>query len=308
MFLVVILFALFASVFTLQKEALEYCEPFFLIGSRMFFAGIFLLLYLFLTNKKALKIRIEHLGLFILLGIFAVYLTNICEIWGIQYMVSSKACLIYSLSPFISALIAYILLKEKLSKQKILGMLVGFVGLIPVHFIYFVDTFAKGDYTIQYIAEGIVVGAVFFSVYGWVLFKRIINEYKYSPLLINGISMIIGGILALIHSFFSGEVWNPTPVIQVKHFIITSISICLISNVICYNLYGYLLQKFTVTFMSLAGLLTPFFASLYGYVFLKENITWHFFASVIIFLLGMILFYKDEAKVSLQTNLETCIL
>ena len=44
MFFVILLFAMFASLFTLQKETLEYCEPFFLIGSRMLFAGIILLI------------------------------------------------------------------------------------------------------------------------------------------------------------------------------------------------------------------------------------------------------------------------
>lgn len=296
MFLVILLFAMFASIFTLQKETLMYSEPFFLIGSRMLFAGIILLIYVYATNKKAFKNSSKHLVAFLSLGIFAVYLTNICEIWGINHMISSKACLIYSLSPFLAALVAFIVLKERLSKQKWLGMLIGLFGLLPIHFTHANEAINLTQFTISSLAELSIVGAVFFSVYGWILLKKIISEYKYSPLLANGISMVIGGILALIHSYLSGEVWQPIPVTQIQPFLINSLVMCLISNIICYNLYGYLLTRFTATFMSFAGLITSFFAALYGYLFLKETITWHFFASISVFTLGLILFYQDEIK------------
>ena len=294
--LVILLFALFASLFTLQKETLEYCGPFFLIGSRMLFAGTILLSYLFITNKESLKINVKHVGTFILLSLFAIYLTNICEIWSIKHMVSSKACLLYSLSPFLASLVAFFVLGEKLSKQKWLGMLIGIFGLIPITFIKSSDEIDLGQFMIFSFAELSMVGAVFFSVYGWILLKKISSDLKYSPLLANGVSMTIGGALALAHSYFAGEPWQPIPVTEIKPFIINSLNMCLISNIICYNLYGFLLKRFTATFMSFAGLVTPFFASLYGYLFLNETITWHFFVSIIMFSLGLILFYQDEIK------------
>ncbi len=296
MFLVILLFALFASIFTLQKETLDYCEPFFLIGSRMLFAGIVLLTYLFITNKESLKINPKHIVTFVLLTLSASYLTNICEIWGIKHMVSSKACLIYSLSPFLAAFVAFIILGETLSKQKWLGMLIGFFGLIPIHFTQTSEEISLGQFTIFSIAELSIVGAVIFSVYGWILLKKIISQYKHSPLLANGISMTVGGTLALMHSYFSGETWQPIPVTEIQPFIINSLIMCLISNMICYNLYGFLLKRFTATFMAFAGLVTPFFVALYGYLFLQEIITWHFFASMVMFSLGLVLFYQDEIK------------
>jgi drug/metabolite transporter (DMT)-like permease len=108
--------------------------------------------------------------------------------------------------------------------------------------------------------------------------------------------MTIGGVLALAHSYFSGESWQPIPVTQIKPFLINSLAMCLISNIICYNLYGFLLKRFTATFMAFAGLVSPLFASLYGYAFLHEQITWHFFASIVLFSLGLVLFYQDEIK------------
>ena len=118
-------------------------------------------------------------------------------------------------------------------------------------------------------AEIALIAAVFSSVYGWILFKKIINEFEYTPIMANGISMMIGGCLALTHSYMSGESWSPIPVIsgQYAAFIECAFWMTIIPNVICYNLYGFLLKRFSATFMSLAGLVTPLFASLFGWYF-----------------------------------------
>src|SRR3990170_3235791 len=100
----------------------------------MTFAGILLLSHQILFNRKNIKIAWDHIISLSLLGVLAIYVTNIAEIWGIQYMASAKACLIYSLSPFLASLVAYLVLKETLTKKKWLGLLVGFIGLIPILF------------------------------------------------------------------------------------------------------------------------------------------------------------------------------
>lgn len=295
MYLVVLLYVLFASLFTLQKDTLSYCEPFFLVGSRMLFAGLVLLAYLAIRYKpKAVRIQAKHIGGVLLLACSQIYLTNICEIWAIEHMVSSKACLLYSLSPFVSALVAFFVLKETMSTKKLLGMLIGFMGLLPILFTQTRAELSSGAFFIFTGAELAMVGAVFCSVYGWIMLKKVMQDYAYSPLLANGLSMTIGGCLALLHSYFAGESWSPLPVTNASSFAVNTLAMCLISNLICYNLYGYLLRKFTATFMSFAGLVTPLFASLFGFIWLREVITWHFFVSIALFTLGLIIFYREE--------------
>ncbi len=57
MILVVLVYAVLASTFTLAKAALDYAKPFFLIGFRMIMAGTLLLGYLAVTDKKSLYIK-----------------------------------------------------------------------------------------------------------------------------------------------------------------------------------------------------------------------------------------------------------
>lgn len=302
--LVIVLFALFASLFTLSKTALEFSEPFFIIGSRMTFAGVILLAHQIFFNRKNFKVKLAHVLPLVMLGLVSIYITNIAEIWGIQYMSSAKACLIYSLSPFIAALFAYWMLKERLSGKKWIGLLVGFIGLTPILFTASSSAELAKDILIISWPEMSLITAVFASVYGWILLKKIINDYQYSPLMANGFSMLIGGSLALFHSYMSGEQWNPIPVIDNKFgsFVECALWMTLISNIICYNLYGHLLKRFSATFMALAGLVTPLFASLFGWYFLDEAITWHFFASMLLFSIGLAIFYQEELATNFVTS------
>jgi len=294
--LVILLFSLFASLFTFSKIALDFSEPFFLIGSRMALAGVLLLGHQFIFNRNQFNFKKKHLITLFTLGLISIYITNIAEIWGMQYMSSAKACLIYSLSPFVAALVAYIVLKESMNTKKWLGLCIGFIGLLPIlgiksvtsEFIYNLSLFSWPEIA--------MLIAVLGSVYGWILLKKLINEYHFSPIMANGMSMLIGGVLALIHSYISGESWSPIPVIGDNTFALMQCAIwmTLISNIVCYNLYGYLLTKYSATFMSLAGLITPLFASLFGWYFLNETITWHFYISIILFSIGLFIFYKEE--------------
>jgi len=128
----------------------------------------------------------------------------------------------------------------------------------------------------------------------------------YSFVFINGIGMLGGGILSLMLSLIK-EGW-PTMKLQPEvifkdlslldspFFMLSfyTIALIIVANIICYNLYGYLLSKYSPTFLSFAGFMTPLFGAFLGWFFLGEVITWHYFATVGFVILGLYLFYKDQ--------------
>lgn len=295
MFFVFLLYAMFASVFTISKTGLEYSQPFFFVGSRMLLAGILMLAYQFLFNRDQFKFKKNDIGLIFLLAIFMIYLTNTFEFWGLQYLTSFKTCFIYSLSPFVSALFAFLVLSEKLSSRKWLGLLIGFAGLMPVLLTQTTTEEMTGHLFLFSWAELAVIGAAISSVYGWVLLKQVVNEKGYSPIMANGLSMCIGGFFALVHSVFT-ESWDPIPVTETVPFLECMMLLILISNLLCYNLYGILLKRFSATFMSFAGLSTPLFSALFGWMFLNEVMTWPYYLSLLVLGFGLYTFYQEELK------------
>jgi drug/metabolite transporter (DMT)-like permease len=295
MFFVILLYALFASIFTIGKTGLEYAQPLFFVGSRMFVAGILMLAYQYLFKREQFIVKKQDLGRIACLALFAIYLTNVLEFWGLQYLTSFKTCFIYSLSPFASALLSYWMLGDKLTAKKWFGLLIGCVGFLPILINETSQEELTGHIWFLSWAEIAVMIAAFASVYGWVLLKQLVNDNGYSPFMANGLSMLLGGTMALIHSSFA-ETWAPLPVTEFSPFLDCMLLLILISNLICYNLYGYLLKRYSPTFISFAGFITPLFTALFGWFYLGEVVTWPFYLSAIIVFVGLLVFNQEELQ------------
>ena len=141
------------------------------------------------------------------------------------------------------------------------------------------------------------MGAALSSVYGWVLLRLMVKEQEITPLVANGTSMLFGGLFALIHSYLI-EPGAPFPIapLHFTSFIKGIVLITVISNLICYNLYGMFLKKYTATFLSFVGLLSPIFASLNAWIFLGETPSWTIFLSTSIVSIGLWIVYRAELK------------
>lgn len=304
MFYVVLLYALFASVFTISKTGLMHAQPLFLVGTRMLLAGAILVGYQLVVQKQTFQLSRKTWTRLLLLGLFNIYLTNVFEFWGLQFLPSYKACFIYSLSPFLSALFCYFLFAEKLSSKKWVGLIVGFVGFLPILLNHTFDEGETGQFFFFSWAEIAVMLAAVCSVYGWIILKQLVNEDQLSPLSANGVSMLIGGAFALAHSL-AVENWNPLPVTNFSIYLECTLLLILISNLICYNLYGFLLKRYSAPFISFAGFTTPLFSALFGWYFLREVITWPFYFSFALVFAGLMLFNQEELKQNYQLPQKT---
>ena len=294
--LVFFVYAIWSSCFAFAKIALAGSPPIFLTAFRMLLAAFLILGFVAIKDRLSLKLSLKQFFSLAILGFFSTYLTNICEYWGLQHLSAGKACFIYSLSPFFSVIFSYFHFKEKLTFKKCLGLMIGFLGCLPV---LMLQTGSEGLYSLWSsfsLPDLAIVGAALFSVYGWVLL-RVLVKTNLSPLVINGFSMLIGGFFALVHSLCIDS-WNPTPIIgsKLSYFLLGVSGMTLVSNIICYNLYGYMLKRFTATFLSFAGLISPIFASLNSWLILGETPSITIFVSTAIVSLGLWIVYQEELR------------
>ncbi len=313
MILIIILYALLASTFTLGKGALDYSQPIFLIAVRMLGAGAMLLAYLFWSNKSALRVQKKHWWLFAQIVFFHVYISFITEFWALQYLTSAKTSIFYNLAPFITAVFAYYLFNARLTRDQKIGLTIGFLAFIPVLTAQSAGELTLGGISFLSLPEIVIIISVISASYGWIVMKQLMDQH-YSPIAINGIGMFIGGVLGLITALtFEGiptftwvskgvvtnylyNAFGPNCAAMIMFGWYTLLLIIL-ANIIFYNLYGFLLKKYTATFLSFAGFLTPIFAAFFGWLVRGEQITWHYFATVAFVIIGLYLFYKDELKI-----------
>jgi drug/metabolite transporter (DMT)-like permease len=198
---------------------------------------------------------------------------------------------LFNCAPFISSLYSYFFFKERMTRRQWAGLGIGFLGMIPLLLTTTRAESSFGELFFMSWPEVATILSVFSYSYGWIIMRTLVREKNYSPMMVNGISMSIGGFLALITAFiFEGFF----PVTALLPFFGLLSFIIIISNIICHNLYGYLLRKYSTTFLAFTSFLGSPFAALYGFVLKSESITWHYYVSSCIVFIGLLLFYKDE--------------
>jgi len=293
MFSIIVLYALCASTFTICKALLEYVKPLFFVGVRMFVAGLLLLGYTYFKDKRAFFVHKKDRMLFFQIILFHVYFAYMLDLWSLQYLTSFKSSFLYNLSPFFAAIFSYFYFSEKMTAKKWLGLGIGFCGFLPE----IVSNLSAAQNSSSFISlpEVVMLFAVGSAVYGWIMLRKLVKDGEYSPIMVNGVGMVGGGILALITSYFV-EGWDVSPVMQFWPFVRLTALIILVANILFYNFYGYLLTRYTATFLSFAGFTTPLFAALFGWLFLGEMVSWTFFLSLFVVFIGLYIFYQEELR------------
>jgi drug/metabolite transporter (DMT)-like permease len=295
--IVMMMYAVWSSVFSLGKMALEVSPPLFLTSSRMLLAGILLLGFLAIFKRSQLKFSPKLLIPLALYGFLGMYLANAFEFWSLQHLSAAKTCFLYSLSPFLAAFFSYLHFGEKMNRRKWIGMGIGLAGILPVLAIQTGSESLIGGLFFLSWPELSMMAAVLCSSYGWILLRLLVKDSAVSPSLSNGVGMLIGGAFALVHSIYVDS-WNPLPVASgsMPAFAQGIILMTLVSNIVCSNLYGFVLKRFTATFVSFMGLLSPVFASINSWLFLGEAPSLVIFLSTGVVSLGLYLVYSAELK------------
>lgn len=291
MFLVIFLQILSSVAFIIFKKTMPYGPPFFLVGIRLLFSGIILLMLEFFLRRNKFSSLKGNWRLIIAASIFNIYITNAFEFWAMTCITAAKASFIYNFSPFISALLGYIFLHEKMTHRKWLGLAIGLFGLVPI-LLTPTSLCEQATVTTGFLSSGeiaLLIAAIATS-YGWISIKQLVYQKHVPIILANGISTLIGGLITLTQSGFT-ETW---PTLNNKYLWIYTAAAVIVSQLMAYNLYAYLLEKYSATFLTFAGFIMPFFTAILGWLFLNEEVTLTFYISSLIVFIGLCVFYLEE--------------
>jgi len=286
MMLVVLLYALFGFTFTLGKLMVLHAKPLFAVGLRMLAGGTILLAWSFTRTNPRCAPQKNDFPFYLQLTIFSAFLPYVLRLWALQEVTVAKASLLFNTTPFFTAVFGYFFLKERLSLLQFTGLCIGFFGTIPILLTSspLEDTLSFSFISIYELA--IIVAAASMS-YGFIVTQKLVAHRKCPAFLANGIATFSAGCISLGAS----RVFEEHPIkTSLTAFLSIMVIQLIISNLICSNLQASLFKKYSPTFISLAGFLSPLFASVYGFLLFHEGITWHFFASFIVTLAGIALY------------------
>jgi len=284
-------YGIMAGVFTFGKQVICYASPLFLTGIRIAPGGIIFLSYLYFFHRKDFIVKRSYLPLMAGYAI-AVFCMDALRLLALQYIPASNAALISCTAPFIAAFFSWCFMNERFDKVKIIALIIGVAGMIPllVEHVQAHNDLALNTIIICYLGA-------FASTLGTVLcgiISKTLIEKKGCPFfLCLGSGMLGGGLLGFISSLLF-ETWNPLPVsdlwpaLQLISFLFAT------HTLIAYPLYGYLILKYSVTLVAFGQLSVPFIAAILGYIFYSQPIGVTFFISLLILSGSFWLFYKEE--------------
>lgn len=252
-------------------------------GYRFALAGIIVLLVQIISKKNIFVLNKKEIVQVTLLGIFQTTLQYIFFYIGLAYTTGIRSSIINGTGAFFSILLAHFIYKnDRLNVNKIVGCIVGFIGVIIVN-LNGQDFFAS-SFSIQ--GEGFVMLAALIlsasSIYG----KKITQNQDAS--IITGYQLFIGGLILLLLGYISGGC--------LSGFTLKSTSLliymALLSSV-AFAVWTQLLKYNKVGIISIFNFLVPVFGSLLSAIFLGENIfDIKILISLIFVCLGIYMVYK----------------
>lgn len=285
MVLVIVLYLLFSLAYIPIQQACLYAPPLFIVAMRMLFAGGLTVSFLWFTKKEVFAIKKNDWWLFGVMAICGICFANLLEVISLKLASPDYLTLLYTMAPFITALFSYFIFREKLTLRQFIGLGIGVGGVLPV----ILAPLWGCDGIHVWLADGPILGATVLSIIGWCVAKILITKRHYHYLLVGGVSMFLGGVLALVLSACF-ESWIFIPGIGWGYILLAA----LLANICAYNLYCYLLTTTSLIFVVFASVLNPIFSSLWSYLFLGKPVSILLYISLTVVSIGLGLFYYDE--------------
>jgi drug/metabolite transporter (DMT)-like permease len=155
---------MWALQFTCIKLTQDQVGPYFTVCGPMLMATVFLAPFALKDFRKGHK-TIRDILVFVQLGLLGAFPAQVLMTWGTQYSLASNAAIITLSLPVITALFAFLILKEKMNRVRWISFIIAITGVIlcstgDMRKMNFSSTYALGNILI-FLA---IVGNAYYNV------------------------------------------------------------------------------------------------------------------------------------------------
>lgn len=228
-------------------------------GVRFFLAGVLTVAIFSVANKKILLPKKNSTGKIAVLSLFQTILQYLFFYLGLAYTTGVKASIVNGTSTFIVLIISALIFKqEKLTVLKMIGTILGFLGVFVAGFFGFNSK------------TGLQIGDVFilFSAISYSFSSVLMKKYSTfeNPAVLSGYQFILGGaVMAVVGLILGAKIST----VNLKGIAIL-VYLAFVSA-IAYSLWSILLKYNDVSKVTICGSLTPIFGFVLSYLLLGEN-------------------------------------
>ena len=259
--------------------------PALFAGVRFIIAGVLFLAYLRWRGYPMPK-RQELLHMAIV-GISLLVMANGLVVWAEQWVPSGLTAVIIATLPFWSAGLESVLPSgERLTLRKVLGILIGFAGVIILFAPDMGESFDKA-----YLKGVIVLVFVpFFWSAGSIYSKH--HPVQCPPLVAAGTQTLMAGLVLTAIGTAFGE-WSEFTLDGKGMAAIAYLIV--FGSIVGYSSFIYALSKLPITTVSLYAYINPVIAVILGWLILDERLDWSVATATTVVLLGVALVKSAKA-------------
>jgi drug/metabolite transporter (DMT)-like permease len=254
--------AVWGASFLFIKLGVAEMAPETLVALRLTVGALVLLAVLYGGGLR-LPGQLRAWGDFLLLGVIGLIFPYLLIAWSEQAIPSGMAAILNATTPLFSVLLTYVWTREdRLSGMKLLGVAVGFVGVLVA---VGVEDLSLANADTQ--AQLAVLGAA--ACYGWAgIYGR--RAFRGMPALVPATGQLLAGALimtpiALALRGIPSPLPSPTALGAV-------LALAIFGTSAAYILLYWLMERIGATRTSMVTYLLPPFALTYGALFLREPI------------------------------------
>jgi drug/metabolite transporter (DMT)-like permease len=257
----------------------------FIVTARITLVALLITLYCFKEFYSQLNFNFFLKGC--LTGFLAIFIPGWTFIYALKNISSGLQSIFISTIPLFTVFWVLLFFKEeKISRIKLISVLIGLLGLVILFFSGETGLSDDGD---------LVVGGLLalVGVQGLAL-SNITNKkhLKFIPGKTYLLTQwLFGSALSIVLFFILGgkvEVLSITESLK-----LTGLAFIDIFN---YSLFLYTIKRFSATFTTLVDYIVPIVGILMGYIFLSEVISNIFFVTLLLIFISLYLAVKDESK------------
>jgi drug/metabolite transporter (DMT)-like permease len=233
-------------------------------------------------GRSALRIDLKDVPYLALLATIGITLSFFMQVWSLDYTTATNFTLIFNLSTFMIIFLCIAMFGEKLTRNKLIGAAVAFLGLALIT--------TNGNFGVSphLLGDGIaLIGTIFWAIYT-VLGKKM-NE-KYSALTVLNYVFLFAS-LELIPFYLASPHMSPLAFDSTTWISLGFLTIC--CSLIAFLVYNYSLEKLSASTVALFIYVMPLSGVLLAAIVLGESLTIFTLIGALMIIFGM---YEAERK------------
>ena len=258
----ILISTIWGSTWIVIKIGLDTLTPMFAVGLRFLIASLVLWAIIKIKNIELLTDS-KSFKLYLFMCVFSYIVPFTLVYWAEQFIPSGLTSVLFAIFPFWVIIFSrFAFPNEKIGMYKILGVLLGFIGIAVIF---------KDSLSFDFSSATLAILAAVISAIMQGGVAVVIKKYggKINPVSINFIPLLLTGIFLIPVSL----IFEDTTRLTIGYNALFSILyLSTVGTVVVFSIYYWLMKKINVVILSLSSFITPIIAILLGWFFLDEKL------------------------------------